>query len=145
MRAGVVHPMPITLRPPVQNVVLSTFSGAFTDAEFDEWLAESTRLLEEARRQRTKYVFITRSEASSAMTSRQRTRSAEWTRANTALLGVACAGQALVLAGALQRGVLTAILWMVEYPAPLKVFATEDEAREWARSQLSSDSVTARP
>lgn len=136
--------MPIVFRPNVADICTSQFRGAVSDAEFDEWLAHCTRELEAARRSGRRCAFITSTDASSSMTSRQRNHSASWTREHTPILREALAGHALVLPGAIQRGVLTAILWMVEYPAPLKVFATEDEAREWARGRLDAGGSAAR-
>ncbi len=52
-----------------------------------------------------------------------------------------CVGSALVFESALLRSLLTAIMWVREPPNPVKVFATVDEAAEWAMELLDETKV----
>jgi hypothetical protein len=47
-----------------------------------------------------------------------------------------CRGIGFVITSSIVRGALTAVLWMVDFPFPYKIFATREESAVWARRQL---------
>lgn len=126
--------MPIEPRTRSGDIANYLYKGTFSDAELDVALDDMKRRLVEARDQRKKLAFVSVSAPDSEMTSRQRSRAADWIKVENQLMLDACACQAVVVPGAVQRGVLTAILWMTTYPVPIKAFGSEDEAESWARS-----------
>lgn len=129
--------MPIECTSLAPDVLGVTYRGHFTDPEYETALARMVDELERARAERRGLAMVSVATADSAMNTRQRRRTADWLREHTELLRSACVAQAIVLPGAVQRAVLTAILWLVDYPAPLRVFSTEDEARAWAHARVA--------
>ena len=93
-----------------------------------------------AKAAQRKMAMVSVGASDSSMTARQRLRSAEWIREHTPELRAACAGQAVVVGGAIQRGVLSAILWLIEYPIPIKAHSSEEDALRWTRALLLSSS-----
>lgn len=136
--------MPIDPRSRSGDVANYLYSGSFTDAELDAALEDMKRRLVAARAQGKKLAFVSVSAPDSAMTSRQRSRAAEWIKIENQLMLDACACQAVVVPSAVQRGVLTAILWMTTYPVPIKAFSSEDEAEAWARTFTERSTSSAR-
>jgi hypothetical protein len=65
-----------------------------------------------------------------------RRRYAEFHQENNENFRRLCRGIGFVINSSLVRGALTAVLWMVDFPFPYKIFATRDEAAAWARRQL---------
>ena len=56
---------------------------------------------------------------------------AEFLEENEALLAETVAGQVIVLSNALQRGVLTAILWVRPFPMPHYLASSREEGMAW--------------
>lgn len=48
----------------------------------------------------------------------------------------AMAGMAIVMTSALQRGIFTAIQWMMRKPSPVRAFASSREAEAWLGARL---------
>lgn len=130
--------MPIELRTQDRDVFGLVYRGTFSDAEYETALTAMVRALETARKERRRIAIVSVGTDDSNMSSTQRKRSSEWSKNEASLLRAACVCQAVVVPGTIQRGVLTAILWMGEYPVPIKPFGTEDEAYRWARRELAS-------
>jgi hypothetical protein len=126
--------MPIELRNSDPDTFVITYRGEFSDDELEGAFERMTSELQKARTEGRRVAMISIGTADSGMTPKQRRRSADWLKERTELLRIACIGQAIVLPGTLQRGVLTAILWMAPYPVPLRVCATEAEAVSYVRS-----------
>jgi hypothetical protein len=62
---------------------------------------------------------------------------AEWMKGYDALIRERTVGCAFVLPSALQRGILTAILWIQPMACPHTIVGTLDEALEWTRGKLA--------
>lgn len=140
--------MPIDCRMQGTDVLVLVYSGQFSDADYEVALARMNDELESAKAEGRKIAMISVGTSDSGMTSRQRVRSAEWVRDHTPLLRSACVGQGVVVGGAIQRGVLTAILWMIEYPIPIKAHSSEDDAQRWVRllfAQSAQATLDSRP
>jgi len=136
--------MSIEAGPSGREIFSLTYRGTFSDSEYEAALASMTRELERARAQRRKIALVSVGTPDSSMTSKQRRRSSDWLKEQTELLRSACVGQAVVVPGTVQRGVLTAILWMGDHPVPMRACSTEDEANQWARSLLDRAGAEAR-
>jgi hypothetical protein len=121
-----------------------TYSGTSSDVEYDEALAGMKRALDEARREQRKVAFITVGKNDSMMSSKQRGRTVSWIEEHGDALRESCVCTGVVVPGALQRGVLTAILWMITYPVPIRAIPSIDEAHQWARSMLDDARVARR-
>jgi hypothetical protein len=52
--------------------------------------------------------------------------------------------QGIVLASAVQRGIVSAITWLTKQPAPTAVFAEVDEAVAWAQKELRAPETNRR-
>lgn len=54
-----------------------------------------------------------------------------------------CLGTALVVAGPVARGIITAVYWLSPPVYPYRTFAKWDEAETWARAQLAEKGLSA--
>ncbi|GAB4207499.1 MAG: hypothetical protein OHK0013_25190 [Sandaracinaceae bacterium] len=132
--------MPIHVDDTRHPLVVVTFEGDVTDAEFVRYLAEmESRVL--VRRRLSATVFdATKAGATSA---RQRRMQAEWMEKNEEALARYSAGSAFVITSPLVRGTLTAILWLKPLPVPHVVVGTFAEAEQWCRDRLRARGVEA--
>src|SRR5690606_28962998 len=121
-----------------RGVLTHTYRGVASDAEYEVVLREMSQALREARLSGQKIALLAIADASASMSSKQRGRTAEWIKENAALMRLGAVCQAVVVPGAMQRGVLTAILWMIEYPVPIRAFSSLDEAETWTRDRKST-------
>jgi hypothetical protein len=128
--------MPIAAGRSDRDVFVRRYSGAFTDEELEATLVDMTRVMEAARREHRKIVLLSIGESGASMHSKQRSRVADWTTNAAPLMRAAVAAHAVVVPNAVQRGVLTAILWLTEYPIPIRAFTSEGEAEQWIRAQV---------
>jgi hypothetical protein len=80
-------------------------------------------------------LFDLRGGASSA---RRRQRLSEWQRERSALLRRLVLAMAVVVHSQLERGFVTAALWLFTPPFPLRVFTSTDEAETWLLAQMRS-------
>lgn len=137
--------MPIEFRSPSPELLFITYRGEFSDAEYENALARMVRELEMAKAERRRMAFVSVGTTDSSMSPKQRQRTGEWLKQQTPLLRAACVGQTVVVPGTIQRGVLTAILWMGDYPVPMRACASEEEAIAWVRSLLQGTNRHATP
>lgn len=125
--------MPIDIDTRDQSVHRYVYRGFVPDVELEEALDGMKRELEKAYSEKRMIGYVSISTPDTSMTSKQRARIAEWIRQETPLIKLACAGHALVIPGAVQRGVFTAIMWLVTVPMPIRAFASSDEGEAWLR------------
>ncbi len=137
--------MPIDFRHPTPDILYITYRGEFSDVEYENALSRMVLELEKARQERRRVAFISIGTTDSSMSPKQRQRTGEWLKQQASLLRAACVGQSVVVPGTVQRGVLTAILWMGDYPVPMRACASEEEATTWVRSLLETSSHRAAP
>ncbi len=121
-------------------IVVVTFDGPSTDAEFRAYLDDMTRLVV-ARREPNVTILDARAAGSTPAT--QRRMQADWLEKHDAELRRYSAGTAFIITSAMVRGILTAILWLQPMAAPHVVVATFEEAEAWAREQLRARGVAA--
>jgi len=69
----------------------------------------------------------------------RRRRFAAWLTKHEARVRDRVVGSAQVVDNELQRAALTATLWLIGTPVPMRAFSDIDEARAWARSQLGAE------
>ena len=136
--------MPIDCNLGSDGILTMTYRGEFTSSEFDEALGCAVRELERARAGSRKLGLISIAAADTSMNSKMRSRSANWLKENAELMRAACVGHAVVVSNPIQRGVLTAILWLGDYAIPIRPSATDGDARTWLRRRLqTSDALHA--
>lgn len=133
----------IKSRPREGKLATYMFGASFTDAELSIVLDDMGAMLTRARDAGEKMGFLSISYDESRMTAKQRSRVASWVSDHTPLMLEACACMSIVVPGAMQRGAFSAILWLVDYPVPIRAFPTEAEASAWARAMLGMLSVEA--
>lgn len=125
--------MPITIDESRRPIVLVTFVGTASDAEFDNYLRGMTEQIL-ARREKTVTILdALRSDQTSAA---QRRRQAEWLKSHAEDLRRYSLGTAFVIRSALVRGALTAIFWMQPLDRPHTIVASLEEAETWGRDRL---------
>jgi hypothetical protein len=128
--------MPIVRGAVDRDLFIRRYPGAFTDEELEAMFADMLAAVETAASEHRKIALMSISDPSSAMHPKQRSRVAEWTVSVAPQMRAGAAAHAIVVPGAIQRGILTAILWMVEHPIPIRTFSNEADADQWARAQV---------
>jgi hypothetical protein len=129
----------ITIDDSRHPLVLVTFVGGATDAEFQDYLDRMEKLVVLRRETNCTILDATRAGDTPA---KQRRMQSEWLKRNETLLAKYSAGTAFVITSPLVRGLLTAILWVSPMAAPHTVVATVDEAEAWAIARLREHGVT---
>jgi hypothetical protein len=119
-------------------LVRVTFEGHVADHVFDRYLETMSRLLQ--RRMKNAIVFDAR--LAKSPTPMQRSKQAAWLKANRETIQRYSCGSAFVIASAVIRGALTAILWVAPIPGAHVVVATLPEAEAWAIGRLTAEGVS---
>lgn len=119
--------MPIDIRFPRPNRIEFDYVGAITDREFLEAQARWHEILKKADVERRRITMLVDGARSEGMSAGQRRIAADFSKEQAALLKRVVAAQAVVLVSSIQRGVLTAIVWLNPPPAPLKAVSTREE------------------
>jgi hypothetical protein len=114
-------------------IVVVTFTGNATDAEFSDYLASMTAMMV---RRGTHNVTILDARKSGVTPPKQRKMQGEWLKANKERLERQSLGSAFVIDSPLVRGVLTAILWIAPMPQAHIVVSTIEEAEAWAHRRV---------
>jgi hypothetical protein len=114
-------------------LVVVTFVGLATEAEFDAYLAAMTKMINERKQ---KNVVILDATQSGRSPPSQRKKQARWIKEHEHLLRAYSFGTAFVITSALVRGVLTAIFWVQPLPNDYTIVATLEEAERWAAAKL---------
>jgi hypothetical protein len=120
--------MPIHFQRISDTRGLFVYDGDITDREVEVAQAQWLTVMRECDVAGKRVTLLADGTRSSGMSARQRRISAEFSDRNEALLRRVCAAQAVVLVSALQRGVLTAIMWLKPPPVDLRAFKTREEA-----------------
>ncbi len=118
------------------RIWVQTFPSRYTDAELFAAFDELDALVAEVARRSGSYCLIsdvTRARVGNAV---HRKRIGETFSKTRRLLGDRVAGQGFVMKNAVQRGALTAILWLGRPPWPIETFATREAAIAWAEQKL---------
>jgi len=72
-----------------------------------------------------------------ALDALQRKKFAEYIKSRHANLQRFISAHAVVVRSSIERGVVTAVLWLSPAPFPVRVFESPADAEEWAREQLA--------
>lgn len=123
--------MPIEFSQVSPTRAVVVYAGDISDAEVMKSHERVGAFLHEARDAGLRVALLVDGSNSNGVSARQRQMMAEFNDAHASLLASHCLGQGLALTSAIQRGVLTAMLWLRKPPAPLKAFATRAEASQW--------------
>jgi hypothetical protein len=122
-------------------LVTVTFVGQVAEYEFDRYLQTMSRVLQ--RRAKNAIVFDARRAANPNAT--QRSKQAAWLKSHRDPIEKYSCGSAFVIASAIIRGGLTAILWVAPIPGEHTVVATLAEGETWAIGRLSAAGVSVPP
>ena len=123
-------------------LITVTFVGLATEAEFDEYLDEMTRMILE-RKEKT--VTILDARASGRAPATPRKKQADWLKQHERELRRYSLGTAFVIDSPLVRGVLTAIFWVQPMATAYAIVGTLEEAERWAMARLQEAGLTAPP
>ncbi|UJR79822.1 hypothetical protein [Sandaracinus amylolyticus] len=69
----------------------------------------------------------------------RRKRFADWVRSREAQMKKLLIAHAAVVSGELQRGAITALLWIRPPPTEMRVFTSTHDARSWLRERIAAD------
>jgi hypothetical protein len=119
-------------------LVVTTFDGPVSDAEFEDYLQATTK---KTLARQTRNVVIVDASGATRPPASQRKRQAEWLNENQALLKQYNLGTVFVISSALIRGGLTAIFWLAPMPSPTTVLATYSQAVAWAFERLRAAGI----
>jgi hypothetical protein len=122
--------MAITFDESSFPIIRVEIAGECSDQEYDAYHKKMTELLRKAASSGVKMGVVIDARASEPPTPKQRKRG--------------CTGWSVVLASAVQRGVLTAVLWIRPFPVPHNVAATPAEGEAWLRSRMRAEQEGAR-
>jgi hypothetical protein len=125
---------PVTIDDSRSPVLVIALHAAWSDAEFDDYLARMTSALERATRPIAVVVEVV---GSHQPTTEQRRRQAAWMRAHRDLIRRRCAGIAFVFASPIFRFVLSSILLIEPIAIPYVVSTTRDDALAFAKARLA--------
>ncbi len=123
----------ITIDETSKPIYVVSFEGLPTDAEFESFLKRLGAITERANDK----ALVFDASRTGATPPSQRKRMAQWMKEYDALIRERTAGCAFVLPSALQRGILTAILWVQPMACPHAIFGTPEEALHWTRGMLA--------
>jgi hypothetical protein len=123
----------ITIDESLKPIYVVSFEGVPNDAEFEAYLKRLGAITE---RPDDKALLFDATRTGNTPPS-QRKRMAEWMKQYDALIRERTAGCAFVLPSAIQRGILTAILWLQPMACPHAIVGTREEALAWVRKELA--------
>ncbi len=123
-------------------LVVVRYDAKVDENEFEELLSRLDKNVRKAASARQKTALIYDSTSGYQASPRIRKRQAEWMKANAEATRLNCAGIGFVINSSLVRGVLTAILWLSDMPAPYTVVGTLAEAEDWCEKELGAHGVT---
>ena len=113
-------------------VVVVSFVGAYSEDQFDAYLAEMDAVVARSGRR----VLIYDATECGLVAASQRRKQADWMKAHAYQTRGNTAGIVFVLPSALLRGVLTAIFWIHPLESPHAIVKELEEATEHARTLL---------
>ena len=134
MRALARTRMPIYFDDSIHPNVLITITGNVDADEYERYHERLLSSMRGAKQSGVKIGIVVDGRNSQPPGAKERRRMAQFLEDHSALLAETVSGQAIVLSNALQRGVLTAILWVRPFPMPHLVCATPAEGLAWVRS-----------
>jgi hypothetical protein len=127
-------------RPPIRRV---TVEGTITEAAVRAYLADAARLLANG----DEHVLVYDLLRMNALGAVHRRIQAQWIVEHRVGIRKLCRGAGFAMYSAVQRGALTALLWLTPLPFDHAIFATVVEAESWALQQMKQQTKqhSARP
>jgi hypothetical protein len=116
-------------RPPIRRV---TVKGTITETAVRAYLADAARLLENG----AEHVLVYDLLRMNALGAVHRRIQAQWIAEHRLAIRKLCRGAGFAMCSAVQRGALTALLWLTPLPFDHAIFATVAEAESWALQQI---------
>jgi hypothetical protein len=116
-------------------LVVLRWEGGVSDEELEELLRVGDAVTERAAREGVQYALV--GVSTGEVTPVQRKRLAQWTEGRAELRKKWEAGAHIVLRGALARGALTAITWLLPQLANVHVHPDEASALSAAKTSLA--------
>lgn len=127
----VVVAVPVLCKKLSRSRVGFTFIGDIRDEEVHQSNAQWLENMQQADAEGRQLVLLVDGRESNGMSAGQRKVTVDFAEQHDALIRRVCAGQALVLSSAIQRGVLTAILWIKPPATLMKTFGTLEDAERF--------------
>lgn len=115
-------------------IVVHVSEGESGEAAVDTYIREATAILRDG----SPHAVIMDASMLSLATPYARARKKVWLTENAELLRRSCVCTAMVLTSPLARFAAATVMLVHPFPTPYRIFATHEEARAWARLQLSA-------
>ena len=128
--------MPVRTLAAAYPIITISFTKPMQDHDYVAHHAFMKEYLRRAEADGGKIAMIVDGATADTPSPAARKLMAEFLDENRLLIASRCAAAAIVITSGLQRGVLTAVLWLAPSPCPIRVFGTVGEAEEWARKSL---------
>lgn len=113
-------------------------AGQYSEQDLVQDLQHLQEQLEAERSQGSKVIFVIDLHDAAPLTANQRKTLNAWRRQTHELSVSVFMSIVFVAPSQIIRGVLTAVLWLREFPVPHKVVGTLDDAAQWAIQQLQA-------
>jgi hypothetical protein len=130
--------MPIHLDEASSPIIVITMTGRLDQAELNDYYESFTTLMTRARRSGLMLGVVIDGRTTLPPGAVERRSISAFMGRNDRLMADTIFGEAIVLSNALQRGVLTALLWVRPLPMPYTVCATVQEGRTWLASRRAA-------
>lgn len=129
---------PIVVDRSRHPLIVTTLTGKPTLADVQAHQREMDGLLAENRR----YGMLVDMRAAESGDREAQRQFAAWMKANRPRIEKLTVGSALVLAGAVPRAALSAVLWMQPIPGPYAIFKDVAAGEKWLRERMREARVT---
>ena len=127
-------------------LVVATMIGMPNEKQFVEYLSTMAGNLRYALNKSEKTaVILDTTQSPVAASPRLRKLQADWLQEHNQGLRLACCGMGFVIQSALQRGAMTAVMWLQGMPYPHSVCATLEKAEAYCIEQLAQHGQTVPP
>lgn len=113
-------------------LVRIVYPEVVTDADVEQLSGE----LETVLARQTRFTMVIDGSRTLSLTPKQRRMIVAAIDKNSLQMKQYCAGQGVIVKGALARGVVTALAWLKEPPVPVRMFESAAAAEKWARELL---------
>jgi hypothetical protein len=120
-------------------LVIFESPGALAPEQIDQesFYREAERLLN----RRERFALLHDLRGTLPMDASRRKKFTDFVREKDELLRLRLVAHAVVISSVFQKGLITAILWVVNSPCPMKVFNNRELAEEWLRSELRKENL----
>lgn len=113
----------------------AVYGENYTEEDVHELLRAQLRMAEKKK----PFVMLHDASQGRPLTAKERTFGQEHMKKYGDRYRGYCVGSAVVVQSAVNRGVITALSWVIKFPYPMKSFAHADDAMEWLMSCLKQE------